>query len=458
MKKKSAIYLDSIIRRGDPEELKETLNTLSPFEIADLLSHYPEEFQSRIFGALDENLAKSTFDFLPVRMQRNLIPSLPSMQAAFLLKMLPPDKRTAYLQNLPQATVDAFLKTLTNEERILTQTLIGYPESSVGRLMTPNYVAIKMEWTVEEAMEHIQTYGPRSETINVVYVVNEEGKLLSELKINELLFASKKSFIRELAKNQFVALSVNEKEENAVNIFNKYFRVALPVIDEEENLLGIVTIDDILRISKQESTKDLQKIGGLAALDEPYLDAPLWELIKKRAGWLIVFFAGGSLTGVILAYYKDVIFHAVVLTFFIPLITSIGGNAGSQASALVVSAMLIGDVRENDWSRVIKREAISGLILGLIVGLIGFARISLFHVFSDLYGEHWFLLAQTVGITIICVVIWGSLFGALLPLCIRRLGFDPAISSAPFVSSLISVMSLVIYFLIALYLLKGTVL
>jgi magnesium transporter len=454
----SVFSIDDLIKKGDIEALKEALNSLSPFEIADLIAHKSEKDGSIIFGALPSELAAETFEYLPTRIQRSLLQFLPSMQAANLLKALTPDDRTAFLQELPRETIDELVKLLPNEQRILTLTLLGYPEGSVGRLMTPDYVAVKMEWTIEEALDHIRTYGHDSETINVIYVVDDEDKLLDEINIKEFLFISKKHKVSEISKLQFVALSVNDSDETAIQVFQKHNRVALPVVDDEKNLLGIVTIDDIFRLSNQEARKDIQKIGGMEALSEPYMDAPFLELMKKRAGWLIVFFFGGSLTGTVLVYFKDEIFKAIVLTFFLPLIISIGGNAGSQASVLVISAMTQGEVKLKDWRKIAKREILSGIVLGGILGLIGFARIIFISIFTTIYGEHWFLIGETICLSILCVVLWGTLVGAMLPLILRSFGLNPATSSSPFVSSIISVTALIIYFLIAFGMLRGTLL
>lgn len=380
------------------------------------------------------------------------------MQAAALLKDLSPDDRTNFLQELPRDIIDELIKLLPHDERILTLTLLGYPEGSVGRLMTPDYIAIKMDWTIEQVLDHIQAYGHDSETINVIYVIDDENKLLDDIKLKDILFVPRLSKVRSIANHQFVALSVYDSDEDAIHAFRYYDRIVLPVIDEKGILLGVVTIDDILRLANDEATEDMQKIGGMEALNEPYMQAPFLELIRKRAGWLVILFLGEMFTATAMGYFEEEIAKAVVLALFLPLIISSGGNAGSQASTLVIRAMALGEVQLKDWWKIFKLEILSGLVLGTILGIIGFFRVTIWNFFSNIYGQYWLKIALTVGISLIGVVLWGSLCGALLPLILRRIGVDPATSSAPFVATIVDVTGLIIYFLIAMNILKGTLL
>jgi magnesium transporter len=450
--------ISGLIKEGDVEALSEALNALSPFELAELIANKQEEDQSVLFRALSQPVALQTFDFLPTQTQRKLLHTMPTMQVASLLKALSPDDRTSFLQELPRGVIDELVKLLPHDERILTLTLLGYPEGSIGRLMTPDYIAVKMDWSIEEVLDHIQAYGHDSETINVIYVIDDENKLLDDIKLKDILFVPRQSKVQSIANYQFVALSVYDSDESAINAFRHHNRIVLPVIDEEGVLLGIVTIDDILRLANQEATEDMQKIGGMEALNEPYMQAPFLELMKKRAGWLVLLFLGEMFTATAMGYFEDEIAKAVVLALFLPLIISSGGNAGSQASTLVIRAMALGEVKLRDWWKIVKREILSGVFLGTILGTIGFFRVTIWSLFSNMYGEYWLMIAVTIGFSLIGVVLWGTLCGALLPLILRRVGVDPATSSAPFVATIVDVTGLIIYFLIAMNTLRGTLL
>lgn len=457
-KKLPAPSLRDLIKVGDIEGLAKALSDLSPFELSELISHKKEKDQYTIFSALPPSIALETFEFLPPQIQSRLLQLMPTTQAAALLIELSPDDRTNFLQQLPRHVVDEFVKLLPHDERVLTLNLLGYPKGSIGRLMTTDYIAIKNDWTIEEVLDHIQAYGHDSETIDVIFVVDDEDRLVDDIKLRNLLFVPRQAKVESIGDKHFVALSVYDNDEDAINIFKEHDRIALPVIDEKGILLGIVTIDDILRLSKQEATEDIQKIGGMEALNEPYLQAPFLELMRKRAGWLVVLFIGELLTASAMGFFEKEIAKAVVLALFLPLIISSGGNAGSQASTLVVRAIALGEVTLKDWWKIVKLEVLSGLVLGIILGLIGFFRITVWSVFSNIYGEHWLLIAYTIGISLIGVVMCGTLSGALLPLILSRLGADPAKASAPLVATMVDVSGIVIYFLIALAVLRGTLL
>lgn len=324
--------------------------------------------------------------------------------------------------------------------------------------MTPDYIAVKEDWTVEKVLDHIIAYGHDSETISIIYVVDDQGRLIDDIRIRDFFFVPRSSTVKSIADGRFVALSIDDSDRTVINIFRKYDRTALPVIDEKGILKGIVTIDDVLRLSNRESSADIQKLGGLEALDEPYLQTPFLSLIKKRAGWLILLFLGEMFTATALGYFADEIEKAVVLALFLPLIISSGGNSGSQATTLIIRAMALGEVRLRDWWRIMRREVTSGLVLGIILGTVGFLRVTAWHTFFNSYGEHWILIAMTIFFALIGVVLWGTLVGAILPLILRFLRFDPATSSAPLVATMVDVTGLVIYFMIATLILSGTLL
>lgn len=434
------------------------LNAASPIDLADWIETKPAAEQFLIFSALSEEQALHTFEYLNSRVQKEILNVLPSDRVVRLLNALSPDDRTALLVELPKELVIQLLKYLSPEERAVSITLLGYPANSVGRLMTPDYIAIKMDWTVKQVLDHVRTKGRDSETINVIYAVDDKGVLVDDFRIREFLFASLETKVQELSDHHFVALNVDDDEEKAINIFRKYDRLALPVIDSKGVLLGIVTADDIIHRAVEEDTEDIQKIGGVQALKEPYMEIPFLALMRKRLGWLVVLFFGEMLTASTLGFFEDEISKAVVLALFLPLIISSGGNAGSQASTLIIRAMALGEVTLKDWWRIMHREIFSGIFLGIALGAIGFCRISLWSVFSDVYGAHWFLVALTVFLSLIGVVLWGTLSGSMLPLVLKRMGFDPAASSAPFVATMVDVTGLIIYFTIAMFVLQGTLL
>lgn len=444
--------------RNDPNFLADDILSKSPGDLADLIVPLSSEDQLLFFSLLPNELAVQTFEYLPFLIQKRVLSRLPTDKCAYLLNHISPDDRTAFLEELPSLVVNQLIKLLSPEEKKLTLKLLGYPEDSVGRLMTPDYIAINQEWTVQEVLDYVRKYGHDSETVSVIYVIDDKGALIDDIGIREFLFAPLQAKVSDLMDKKYIALSAFDNEEVAIQIFRKYNRSALPVIDKQRILLGIVTFDDILELVKQEDTEDIQKIGGMEALDEPYMITPFLELMQKRVGWLVVLFLGEMLTASAMGYFSDEIAKAVVLALFLPLIISSGGNSGSQASTLIIRAMALGEVKLRDWWKVMRREVFSGLFLGSVLGTIGFFRVAIWSLFTHLYGPHWFLVALTVGFSLIGVVLWGTLTGSMLPFLLRRMGWDPATSSAPFVATLVDVTGVVIYFTIALFILQGSLL
>ncbi|HEX8897207.1 MAG TPA: magnesium transporter, partial [Chthoniobacterales bacterium] len=326
-------------------------------------------------------------------------------------------------------------------------------------LMTPDFIAVHDDWTVREVLDHVREFGRDRETLNVIYVVDDRGKLIDDLRMCEFLLRPLDAKVSDFRDRAFVALKVNDTQEEALNAFRKYDRVALPVIDSNDVLVGIVTSDDMLDVAEEAATEDIQKLGGLEALDEPYTTIPLLRMVKKRATWLIILFLGEMLTATAMQGYNGEIEKAAILAMFLPLIISSGGNSGSQATTLVIRAMALGELRLGDWWRVVRKELMSGVSLGLVLGTIGFFRIALWqylHIFD--YGHYHWLVALTVGAALVGVVLWGTISGAMLPFLLRRCGLDPATSSAPFVATLVDVTGLLIYFNVALFILRGTLL
>jgi magnesium transporter len=454
---------DEILETGDGAALTEFLNNQNISDVADLI-YEDEDQEINILMHLSMHRATSLFKILEHPTQKRIIKNLPPSKSAELLNEMEADDRTAFFEDLPNEVVRELVKTLKPEERKITLSLLGYPENSVGRLMTPDYIYVHEYNTVEEVLNIIRNVGKNTETIDVIYVINKHGELLDDLRIREFILASPNKKVSEMMDGRFIELNVNDDQETANEVFKMNNRVALPVVDDYNVLLGIVTIDDVLWVTNEEFSEDIQKIGGAEALDQPYLETPFFGLVKKRVGWLIILFFGEMLTATAMAFYNEEMAKVIILTNFIPLIISTGGNSGTQASTLIIQAMALGEVKLNDWWRVMRREILSGLMLGTILGAIGFLRITLWSflmhqgLMSDIYGVHWILIGVTVSLSLIGVVLWGSLMGSMLPLLLKRLGADPASSSAPFVATLVDVTGLIIFFNVALYTLKGTLL
>ncbi len=449
---------EQVITTNDKLLIREFLDEQNISDVADLINDNPDH-EAQIIAGMSINRASKVFKILDLSTQKQIITELPPNKTAELLNDLPADDRTDFLEELPKIVIRDLIKLLDPEERKITLSLLGYPEDSVGRLMTPDYVYVYAHNTVPEVFETIRKYAKNSETIDVIYVIDEQGELVDDMRIRDVILASPNKLVSELIDGRVVALHVNDDQEHASQVFKMNNRVALPVTDENNKLLGIVTIDDMLWVANEEFSEDMQKMGGTEALNEPYLDIPLLKLFRKRIGWLVVLFIGEMLTATAMGYFEDEIAKAVVLALFVPLIISSGGNSGSQASTLIIQAMAVGEITIADWWRVLRREILSGLMLGTILGLIGFIRVAVWHsIIPGMYGEHWLLIGFVVGLSLIGVVLWGTLSGSMLPMLLKRLGADPAVSSAPFVATLVDVTGLLIYFGTAYLFLQGTLL
>ncbi len=450
--------LAALLRTRDYARLRDMLRNRHAGEVAALLTALSLEDQVVVFRVLPRKDAAAVFEYLSHDAKEALLKGMAQEDVAALLNNMAPDDRTLFLEELPAEATRQLLALLTPAERAVAVTLLGYPEKSVGRLMTPHYVAVREQWTVSEVLDYVRAHGHNSETLNVIYVVDEQGLLTDDVRIREFLLAPLDRSVAELMDRRFVALKATDDQETAVAVFRQYDRSALPVTDTAGMLIGIVTIDDVLDVAEATATREIQRIGGSEALDEPYISIAFGRMIQKRAGWLTALFLGEMLTATAMGAFEQEIQKAVVLAMFVPLIISSGGNSGSQAATLVIRALALGEVGARDWWRVMRREILAGLALGAILGSIGFLRITLWSAFSPMYGEHWALVACTVAVSLVGVVLWGTLSGSLLPLLLKRLGFDPAASSAPFVATLVDVTGLVIYFSVALVVLRGTLL
>jgi magnesium transporter len=454
-----------LIRARSFAELREILHSLPPADVADILSQISPEEAAIAFRVLPRPDAGEVFAYMSPERQEELIRKLGDSGeggAVALVEAMDPDDRVRLLDELPSEVAQRIVNSLSPEERRRTQVILGYPPKSVGRLMTPDYVRVRPEWTVARALEHVRRWGRDAETINVVYVIDPQGVLIDDLRLRQLIVAEPDQTIESLMNRQFVALRADQPQEEAVELLLKYDRVALPVVDSNGVLLGIVTHDDLADVAQREATEDMQRMAAVAVLEEPFMSASVWQLFSKRAPWLALLFMSELLTSNAIGFFEEEIQRAAILAAFIPAIISSGGNSGSQAATLVIRSLGLKEIGLGDWFRVLRREFVVAMLLGLLIGLIGLARINLFGVmgwFRDPnVADHFFMLGLTIGVSLLGVVLWGSIMGAMLPFIMKRLGFDPAGSSTPFVATLVDVTGIVIYFTVAILILSTTLL
>jgi len=451
--------LRQTISHQDWQGLRDALVELHPSDVADLIVALPSEEDAFVFRLLPKEIAGEVFSYLPADHQEELIDALTNEQVRNVLQSMNPDDRTRLLEEMPAVVTRRLIAALSPEDLKNTRWLLGYPEETAGRYMTPNYVTIRSDMTAGEALDHIRRTGQKAETVNVVYILDQRGTLLEDIRLSSLVLADPNTKVTDIDDPPLVCVVATDDREEVVKAFEKYDRVALPVTDSDGHMLGIITVDDVLDVAEQEATEDIVKMGGSEVLDAPYLNVGLFAMVKKRAGWLSALFLGEMLTATAMSYFEGEIAHAVVLALFVPLIISSGGNSGSQAASLIIRSLALRELKLRDWHRVFGREVISGVLLGALLGAIGFFRIVMWHrLHITSYGPHYILIAFTVWAALIGVVMFGTLAGSLLPFLMRRLGFDPATSSAPFVATLVDVTGLCIYFTVALLILHGTLL
>lgn len=454
----TTLDLEAYIEARDFASLQKEIKNWPAGDLAELMEPLSAEKEAVVFRLLPRDHAAQIFSYLPSERQQELLKAMAHEEVVHMLNAMSDDDRTEFLEELPAEVTQRLLNLLSPQERQLASQFLGHPENSVGRLMTPHFVRVKPHWTVAHALDHIRRYGMDSETMSMIYVIDENGRLVDDLRIRHILLAAPDTLISDLMDDRFVALKASDDREVAVDGIKDADLPALPVTDSKGVLIGIVTVDDIFDVAEEEATEDIQKLGGSEALDEPYMEISIPKMVRKRATWLVVLFLSEMLTATAMGKFEAEIAKAVVLSIFVPLVISSGGNSGSQASTLIIRAMALGEVTLQDWWRVMRREILSGLLLGSVLGTIGFIRITTWATFFHAYGEHWLLLAITVGLSLIGIVLWGSLSGSMLPFLLRKIGLDPATSSAPFVATLVDVSGLVIYFTVAAIVLRGTLL
>lgn len=435
------------------------LQNQHPADIAEQLTDFDFNERNISFLSLPAEKKNQVFRFLRPQIQIEIIKALGTKELSEVLNNLPPDNRTKLFENFPDHLLKSSINLLNQEEREIALNLIGYEKDSIARLMTPHYIQTKKDRTVDEVLTHIKKVGKKAETLNFVYVVDENNVLIDDLRIGQLLLAEPSTKIFELMDEQVTAITAKTSIEEAVEIFDRYDRSALPIITKAGVLVGIVTFDDILDRVQEQTTEEIHKFGGTIGLEMSYTQSTLSDLVKKRAGWLVILFFGEMLTASAMGFFEGEIEKAVVLALFVPLIISSGGNSGSQAASLIIRAMALKELKLKDWWYVMKKELFSGIILGGILGSIGFLRIFAWQwtgIYD--YGEFWLYIALSVSVSLVFIVLWGTLSGSLIPFVLRKANLDPATASAPFVATLVDVTGIIIYFTIAAFFLSGKLL
>ncbi len=441
---------EEIIAAKDWDGLRDALTELPPADIAELIVDLPPEDDGIIFRMLPRERAATVFEYLPLDHQQGLVQSLSGPQVQTILNDMTPDDRTRLFEELPAEVTRRLIETLSPEELKQARILLGYPEGTAGRYMTPEYVALPPDITAREALERIRKTGRGKETLAILYIISNEGRLLEDLRLGSLVLADPETMIGDIEDRPPVYIEATALGEDVVMAFERYDRLALPVVDKELKMLGIITADDVLEFAQKRATQEMQKLGGSEALDAPYREVGFWSMAKKRGGWLAALFLGETLTAQAMGKYEPAIAALPMLSLFVPLIISSGGNSGSQATSIIIRSLALKELRLRDIFYVARRELISGLALGIFLGAIGFCRIVLWYMFGwQMYEGHPYLMGLTVWCSLIGVVAFGSMVGSMLPFILRKLGFDPATASAPFVATLVDVSGLIIYFYVA---------
>src|SRR5215831_3297872 len=425
-------------------------SNLDPAEVAKVLRGIPVEAAMKAFQSFTVKNQITIFPYLDLLTQKKIIRHLGKSSAAYILNSLSSDDRLAFFSSLDETQSSYFLDYLTETIKDTTHELLDYPDNSVARLIDTDFATINKDMTIEQACEHVRKHHKDTEASNDIYVVDDEDKLIDDVPVRRLVLNEPQKKVAEILDGFCPSLNMTDTKEQAVMMFKEYDRVVLPVINDDHLLMGVLTVDDVLDVVEARDTKEIQKFGGLESLDYPYVKTSFFSLISKRAGWLIILFLSEMLTTTAMGYFDTEIARAVVLAIFVPLVISSGGNSGSQAATLIIRALALKELTLKDWWYVMRREILSGLTLGLILGTIGFIRISLWeylHWYD--YGTHWLLIATTIFFSLIGIVMWGTLSGSMVPMVLKRFKQDPAASSAPFVATLVDVTGLVIYFTIA---------
>ena len=426
-----------------------------------LLEQWPtldSEQRLQGFRDLPRHEADNFFLNLSAYDQAELISTMPDRERRLWLRLLPPDDAADLIQNSPESSREELLGEIDESTRNEIRALLHFKEDVAGGRMNPRYARVRPDSTADEAIAYLRQQAGHVETIYYAYAVDDTGKLLGVVSFRDLFSADRHKLVRDLMRQQFVSVGEAADQEEVARLFRQHHLLAIPVLDADKRIKGIITVDDIVSVLEEEASEDIQRFGGSEALDQPYLEIGFLDMVKKRAGWLAILFVGEMLTATAMGFFENEIAKAVVLALFLPLIISSGGNSGSQATTLVIRSMALGELRLRDWFRVVRRELFAGIALGSVLAVIGLARILIWQKISGAYGVHYALIAVTIACSLIGVVTFGTIAGSMLPFVLRRCGLDPASASAPFVATLVDVTGLIIYFNFAAFILRGTLL
>jgi magnesium transporter len=438
----------------------EVVGELPPADLADLLNQLRLQEAGSVLSMLSISRSTEVLDQPTLRRRSEIVEELEPGRASQLLEALSADQRTEIVRGMGEVARRRLLPKLSSEVRAEVESLLQYPERTAGGIMTTEFVRLDPSMTVGDALRHIRAVAQEKESIYACYVMDAAGKLLGSVSLRDLVMAEFAQPVTSVMRRKPVTVGALENREAVAARIAKYNLLAVPVLESDGRVVGFVTVDDVIDVMIEEGTEDALKMGAVepGALDEPYATTPFWSLIRKRAGWLLILFLSEMLTATAMGRFEGEIARAVVLALFVPLIISSGGNSGSQAASLIIRALAVGELAIRDWWQVMRREILTGLVLGGTLGFVGFLRITIWSLVSPMYGPHWLLVAFTIWVSLVGVVLWGTLTGSMLPLLLKRVGMDPAVSSAPFVATLVDVTGIFIYFEVAAWILRGTLL
>lgn len=439
--------IEDIIKQRRWKDLRIGLEGWEPAEIAELLLEIEKEYKVLLFRALPREVSTQVFSHIDSDERDQLLNDLTDGETRRLLADMSPDDRTSLLEELPSKVTKSLMNMLSAEDLKEARYLLGYPEESIGRLMTPDFVTVQPEYTIKEAIEHIRKFGKDSETIYRVYVIDDNGRLIDDILLKNLILADENMLISDLMDDSFLSLSAFEDREEAVKMLEKYDVLALPVVDSNGNIVGIVTFDDIYDVSEEETTEDFQRTSGINPLDQSYLSASVWKLYGKRIPWLLAMVFANFITASVISHYDYVTVAFVSLVAFIPLLTGTGGNSGSQSATLIIRGIATDDIRYKDWALVFRKELVVGLLLGISLAVVAFAR-------GFLEADNGLNLAWVISISLIVLILWSNIIGSLLPILLHKMNLDPAVISGPVITTIVDVSGLLIYFNIAIYMMS----
>jgi magnesium transporter len=437
-----------LIRQRQVRAARDYLTNLLDPDVGDLLKEMTLEERLTAFSLLPKDRASDIFTFLPSEQQEELLDNLKGELLTSILNEMEPDDRAFILEDLPDEFIEKLLSVMRPEERKHTEELMSYPPETVGRIYTPHYISLRAEWTVGQALAHIREKGAEAELLNMLFVVDPANQLIDDLPLRKLILANPEDSVKSLLDGNYVALKATDDRETAVTTMGRYDMVALPVVNENNTLLGIVTFDDVADIALEETTEDFHKAGSVAPLATSYSEAGIWALFQKRFGWLIILVLVNLLSSGVIAAYEDTLASMIALAFFIPLLIDSGGNTGSQSAILLIRALATGDIKMSQWASALGKELLVGLILGLAMGLAS----SLLGLFRG-----GFEIGLIVGLSMMAIVLVANLIGAILPFLLTKLGIDPAVAGSPLITSIADTVGLLIYFSIATMVLAGGV-